>query len=227
MSKDVLRHIVREIIVEIKMGLGSGGFDSNNDIVNFHGYPSGYSQFPHLYVDTPDSLPNKEEVNKNNEKIIDESSKEVSYETFESGDEFYEYISKNGLNGEIDPRFLLKRDGGEGRFKYFHYNDYKIESKNVKVFAIKEGDIIVGIAHIRKSSHRENTWFLSYMSIDLDFSNKGYATLLTKFMLKWFKENNITFETSSYSEEGFLKLKPLFNKMAIKYGVDFIDKRKL
>ena len=64
-----IRLIVRETLNEIAMAIGGTGWDSNNDIHSFHGYPSGYGQFPYLYTDIPEMLPNAEEVNKNNEHI--------------------------------------------------------------------------------------------------------------------------------------------------------------
>ena len=209
------------------MAIGGGGWDSNNDIVNFHGYPSGYSQFPGIYVDLPEELPNKEEVNKNNQKKLFESEGEITFHTFQDGHEFYKYISTNGPNGEFDLRFVRKNDGGKKAFKYFSYNDYDLEPHNVKFFVIKINDVIVGMAHIRKSANKENTWFLSHLSMDESFTDKGYASQLSEYMFKWFRDNGITFETSSYSEEGYVKLKPLFNRLALKYDVNFIDKGKL
>lgn len=63
-NKDI-RLLVRKIIseVELNMSGGASGWDSNNDISFFHGYPSGYGEFPFLHVDTPDMLPNADEVN--------------------------------------------------------------------------------------------------------------------------------------------------------------------
>ncbi len=228
MSKLILRNIIKEVLMEIEMAIGGGGWDSNNDITQFHGYPSGYSQFPGLYVDLPEELPNKKEVNKNNQKkILENKKEEVTFKVFQNGNEFYNYISTNGLDGSFDPRFINKRNGGYGTFKYFSYMDYQIEPNNVKFFVIKINDVIVGMAHIRKSAYKENVWFLSYISMDDSYKNKGYASLLSDYMFKWFKDNDITFETSSYSEDGYIKLKPLFKKLSIKYGVDFIDKERL
>ena len=64
-----IRLIVRETLNEIAMAIGGSGWDSNNDIHSFHGYPSGYGQFPYLYTDIPEMLASADEVNKNNEHI--------------------------------------------------------------------------------------------------------------------------------------------------------------
>ena len=73
-DKKQIRLIVRETLNEIAMAIGGGGWDSNNDITHFHGYPSGYSQFPFLYTDTPEMLPKAEEINKNNEYKINQNA---------------------------------------------------------------------------------------------------------------------------------------------------------
>jgi hypothetical protein len=52
------------------MAIGGSGWDSNNDIHSFHGYPSGYGQFPYIYTDIPEMLASADEINKNNEHIM-------------------------------------------------------------------------------------------------------------------------------------------------------------
>lgn len=225
-NKNFLKYIVREMLSEMEMAIGGSGWDSNNDIIHFHGYPSGYSNFPKGKEDIPENLPDKDDINKDTHVKLFESNEEIYFHTFENGDEFYKYISKNGPNDTFDPRFMRKNDGGEKAFKYFSYSDYKIEPNNVKFFVIKINDIVAGMAHIRKSKRKENTWFLSHLSIDPLYGSKGYASMLSDYMFKWFKDNGITFETSNYTEEGYVKLKPLFNELATKYDVEFIDKGK-
>ena len=70
-SKKELRKIIRKILSEIITFAGGSAWDSNNDISKFHGYPSGYSEFPYLRVDTPDTLPDAEEVNFDNNSNTD------------------------------------------------------------------------------------------------------------------------------------------------------------
>lgn len=143
-----------------------------------------------------------------------------------NADEFYKYISTNGPNEEFDPRFKLKNDGGNKAFKYYQYSDYQVDSNNVYFMALEVDNIIVALAHIRKSKYIENTFFLSYLCVDPLYEGMGYASQLANNMFQWFKENNLQFESSSYTEQGFVKLKPLFNKLALKYDIPFIDKGK-
>lgn len=129
-----------------------------------------------------------------------------------TGDEFREVYRKNikSIN----------------ELMYFDNTTNFYESENVNFFIVKIDNNIAGIAHIRKSPYIDNTYWLSYLSVNHEYQNRGVASKLSDFVFRWFKDNNIQFESSSYTEEGFLKLKPLFNKLAVKYDVDFIDKGK-
>lgn len=119
--------------------------------------------------------------------------------------------------------------------KSFTYSDFKYFSPSsdysfiddVRFFICKSGNEIVGVAHIRKSPYVDKQWWLSYLSIKEKSRNIGYASALSECIFKYFKDNNLIFETSSYSDDGFIKLKPLFNRLAIKYGVVFVDKDRL
>jgi GNAT superfamily N-acetyltransferase len=127
-------------------------------------------------------------------------------------------------------------DGGNKRFKYmqldsdmrkdYDQSDIINNLKQVYFFGLEVNDIIVALAHIRRSPYIENTYWLSYLCVDPDYEGAGYASQLSEYIFKWFRERNLQFETSSYTEDGFVKLKPLFNKLATKYGVPFIDKGK-
>lgn len=109
-------------------------------------------------------------------------------------------------------------------FKYFNNRSDFNELHNVKLFTIILNNEIVGLAHIRKNPYIENTYWLSYLCIIEKHENKGLASILSKYIFNWFKKENIQFETSSYSESGFIKLKPLFNKLSKELNVAFIDK---
>lgn len=109
-------------------------------------------------------------------------------------------------------------------FKYFSTNSDFLYIDKVYFFALYIDDKMVGLAHIRKSPYIENTYWLSYLSILPEYENMGYASKLSEYIFKWFSDNDFQFETSSYSEKGFVKLKPLFNRLAKKYDVKFIDK---
>lgn len=166
-----------------------------------------------------------------NEFKIYESSNNNNNIIIYTPDEFYKYISTNGPNGGFDPRFKRKNDGGNKVFKYYDYADYNsmyVKEHNTKFIGIFENNIMVGLVnlYLNKDNADKNIWWLRYLCIDPLYENKGYATQLVDYIFKWFKQNNYTFETSSYTEAGFVKLKPLFNRLALKYDVPFIDKDK-
>lgn len=165
----------------------------------------------------------EETIRKYIRKVLSENSNSNGFRVF-TADEFIKYLNRDG---EYDKRFLYKRDGGHKVFKYFMYDDYRIDRRNVFFFGLVVDGIIVALAHIRKSNKSDDTYWLSYLCVDPEFEGLGYASKLADNMFQWFKEKNLTFETSSYTEQGMVKLKPLFNKLAIKYDVHFKDKGKL
>ena len=102
MDSHKIRNIVREVLSEIEMAQGGRGFDSNNDIAKFHGYPSGYGQFPYLYTDIPEMLPGAEEINKNSEHI--------KIKKYENNNEVYDFPFENFKKGfEIEKSELEKQ----------------------------------------------------------------------------------------------------------------------
>ena len=165
-------------------------------------------------------------------KLYLESNNNSNFKIFDA-DQFYKYLWRTG---EFDLRFKNKMDGGDKRFKYmqldldmrkdYDQSDIINNLKQVYFFGLEVNDITVALAHIRRSPYIENTYWLSYLCVDPDYEGNGYASQLAEHIFKWFRERNLQFETSSYTEEGFVKLKPLFNKLATKYDVPFIDKVK-
>ncbi len=102
MKEKSVRLLVREVISEIAMAMGGSGWDSNNDIQSFHGYPSGYGQFPYLYTDIPEMLPGAEEINKNSEHI--------KIKKYENNNEVYDFPFDDFKKGfEIEKLELEKQ----------------------------------------------------------------------------------------------------------------------
>ncbi len=154
---------------------------------------------------------------------INESSNNTYCKIFTS-EEFRDQIY---TDHKLDPRFQNKMSGGEKVFKYMQLQyDFDYKEKEVYFFGLFFNDIIVSLSHIRKSPYIENTYWLSYLCTDPLYSSNGYASQLSEFMFKWFKDNNLQFESSSYTADGMIALKPLFNKLALKYNVPFIDKEQ-
>lgn len=97
MKNQELRNIVRSVLSEIEMAIGGGGWDTNNDVSRFHGYPSGYGQFPYLDTDMPEMLPDVEEVNRMNA--------ESNFKSFLNNNEVYDFpfeSFKKGMEVEVE-----------------------------------------------------------------------------------------------------------------------------
>jgi GNAT superfamily N-acetyltransferase len=92
---------------------------------------------------------------------------------------------------------------------------------------VKEGNKIVGLSELEKSPYTDKTFWIQFLSVDPKYQNKGYASRLAEEIFRFAKQEDYSLETSSYTEVGYEKLKDLFNKMAQKYSVNFIDKEKI
>lgn len=113
--------------------------------------------------------------------------------------------------------------------KRFHYfgNDSDKHKWNAMPFMWftwwMDGEI-VAIAKIGQyPNDGENGASLNYIDVDSKYQNQSIATKLMTEVFKFFKQKNWTFRTSFYSDKGLKYAKPLFNKLAKEYEVDFID----
>lgn len=129
-----------------------------------------------------------------------------------------------------DDRFRSFDSGGV--FKYFDLN--KLINKNLahqELFysVIEVGGKIVGLSELEKSPastlDREIYW-LTFIAIDPAYQNQGLSSRLLAEAFKFVKEKEATLETSSYSDEGWKKLKENINKLANEYQIDLIDDNK-
>lgn len=125
-----------------------------------------------------------------------------------------------------DKRFMPEEEGGV--FHYFSPTDV-FEGQERKFYSIiKDTNNIIGLCELEKSpfSYEEKTFWLKFFSIDPEYQNKGHSRKLAEEVFKFVKEQGYKIQGSQYSEQGKEKLRELFNEMAQKYAVDFIDKRK-
>jgi RimJ/RimL family protein N-acetyltransferase len=141
-----------------------------------------------------------------------------------TADELIQIIYRNE-NIPQDSRFSLIENGGV--FKYFNILDILNNQKNKFYSIINVGNKIIGLCELEKSPYQEKVFWIKFLSIDQEYQGQGYASKLAEEIFRFAKQEHYTLEGSSYSDEGDKKLKPLFNKMAEKYLVNFIDKNKL
>lgn len=130
-----------------------------------------------------------------------------------------------GDNFPQDNRFLPTDEGGV--FEYFEIKDLSLHPDDKFYPIIKIGDKIVGLSELLKDPFNNKNLWIQFLSIDPKEQNNGYASRLAKEIFKFAKNNNYTLETSHYTEKGFEKLKPVFERLSEEYSVDFINKGKL
>jgi len=115
------------------------------------------------------------------------------------------------------------------RIRYFSGSDFGYSQDSVKpfyAFAL-EGDKIVGVAkagYYSLSAQNENTWSISFFSIDKNYRGRGLARPMADKLFEHAKMLKKEMSTSSYTVLGKECLQKIFNECAAKHGVKFYDK---
>ncbi len=143
----------------------------------------------------------------------------VSAETV-SGSEIIDMVYQ-GEPMPQDERFGSGRDNGV--FRYFDIG--KVLRRREKLFypLVREGEVVVGLAELEESPYRENTYWISFMSIDPKFQEKGYSKRLVEETMRFAKERGIIVQRSTYTEQGEERLKHNLEGMAEEAGVELVD----
>lgn len=110
----------------------------------------------------------------------------------------------------------------EGRLKYFMYR-LMTPNGNGFYFSAELDNEIIGLAHVGKNPYKKDTYWISYLSVDSNHQSKGIASLISTAIFKWAGREKIELQSSMYSNMGWQKLKPLWNKLSKKYNVNFVD----
>ncbi len=147
----------------------------------------------------------------------------VTTETLTTND-LIEIVYK-GEHTPQDNRFLSEKDGGV--FRHSALEDISFHENEFFFPIIKVGEKIVGLSKLQKDPFKDKSLWIQFLSIDPQFQGNGYASKLADEIFRFAKREGYSLETSSYTEIGYEKLKSLFNRLAQKYLVSFIDKEKL
>jgi GNAT superfamily N-acetyltransferase len=127
-----------------------------------------------------------------------------------------------------DSRFLPDKEGGA--FRYFLLENVIgniLNEDSEYVFpVIMEGDKIVGISELQRNPDNHRIFWIKFISIDPEYQGQGNASKLAEEIFSFAKQGGYILEGSSYNEDGYKKLKPVLNRLAIQYSVNFIDKGK-
>ncbi len=140
-----------------------------------------------------------------------------------SAKELIDHIYK-GDSLPQDSRFLPTEEGGV--FRYFHPGEIIESSRSPEKFypVIEINNEIVGLAELQKNPYEENTYWVKFMAVDPLYQGNRYASQLVEKIFEFAKEKQATLEASSYSEEGWSKLKPVFSKISKETNVIWVDK---
>ncbi len=161
--------------------------------------------------------------NFNSAKIENKENLVITTETINTND-LIDLIYK-GDNLPQDNRFLPVENGGV--FKYFDIKELSQNKKDKFYPVVKIGDKIVGLSELLKDPFNNKNLWVQFLSIDPEEQNNGYASRLAKEIFEFAKKNNYSLEASSYTEKGFEKMRPVFERLSKEYLVDFINKGKL
>ena len=127
-----------------------------------------------------------------------------------------------------DYRFMPDDEGGV--FRYFLLENVTgniFDKDSEYIFpVILEGNKIVGISELQRNPDNPRIFWVKFISIDPEYQGQGYASKLAEEIFRFAKQNGYTLEGSSYNEEGYKKLKPVLNRLAVQYSINFIDKGK-
>lgn len=122
-------------------------------------------------------------------------------------------------------KFILEREKIHlDNIPSFSNDSNKWEQKN-NYFVVWKGFQIVGLAktQIDLSDLENKILELCYIEVAPENQNQGVASILTKTIFNFCKQYKYSFKTCIYSTIGEMKLKPLFNSLAEKKEVNFID----
>ena len=164
--------------------------------------------------------------NFNSIKIENREDLSITTETI-STNELIDLIYK-GENLPQDNRFLTTEEGGV--FGYFEIKDLSLHQKDKFYPIIKVGDKIVGLSELLKDPFDidKKNLCIQFLSIDPKEQDNGYASKLAKEIFEFARKNNYSLEASSYTEKGFKKLRPVFERLSKEYSdVKFINKERL
>ena len=123
-----------------------------------------------------------------------------------------------------DKRFFDIEDGGV--FRYFTPRDTILNAEDKFYSLVKIDDKIVGLSELEKNPNQENIFWIKFISIDPEYQGQGYASKLSEEIFRFAKKNGLTLEASIYNSEGYKKIKPILNRFASEFSVNFIDKEK-
>ncbi len=120
-----------------------------------------------------------------------------------------------------DDRFRHIDQGGV--FKYFLPD--KLNRRKEKLFyaLVKEAQTVAGIAELEKSPYRDNTYWISFLSVDPEFQGNGYSKQLLEEIFEFAKREGIDLQLSTLTNDGETKLRRNLEDLAEKHSIQFVE----
>lgn len=140
-----------------------------------------------------------------------------------SGQGLYDVIYQ-GTGMVQDTRFLPVEQGGV--FKDLDLRELTNNKLTTFYPNIQVSGKIVALVQLEKDPGNENTFWKSFVNVDPEFQERGYATKVLEETFRFAKEKNMHLVNSSYNAEGELKLQKKNLEFAEKYQVPFIDGKR-
>lgn len=137
-------------------------------------------------------------------------------------------IDKNNLS---DPYFNYHYLSNRLRF-FKHEIPNNIINEEFHYFCVEKNNEIIAVLKLKEGgnyslkNNKYNNW-ISYISVNKDFKNKGYSKILIEECFKYLKKNKKEILVSGYTKEGFQKLKKTIKDMSKKYEVNYSDEDKV
>jgi GNAT superfamily N-acetyltransferase len=134
-------------------------------------------------------------------------------------------LDKLYKNGDAKKQYLDLPD----RLKYFSFSGLVHDNMSLYAkydtyyFIVEIENKIIGSARLQQNPYDKNMFWLTHLTIDEEYRNQGYASKLANEIFKFVKQNDYVLKGSMYSDIGYEKLKPLFNRLAKQYDIKFID----
>jgi len=155
-----------------------------------------------------------------NNEAIEAKSKIISL------DDLLEIIYQ-GQSLPQDKRFFPIKEGGV--FKYLELKDLiNVQSRiSKKIYPVIEmKNKIIGLSELEQNPDDESNYWFKFISVDPEYQNKGYASMLIEKIFEFAKKNNYSLTLSRYSEEGLQKLKNTVEKLIQETGVEIVGRIK-
>ena len=135
-------------------------------------------------------------------------------------------------DNESYPRYIIDKD----KLQYFTWSDVNIIDSYVldtiepyMIFAICDNKIvgIVKLGHYHNENiNNKRIYSIAYICVHDDYQHCSIAKNLSHKMFSLARVNDIIIKTTTYSKDGWFKMKPLWNKLSEEYNVKFIDTKE-